>query len=258
MKFLLYLLMVAALIGVAWTSWTITSANNAYRFTEYEAVFDEPSMEEDKAISLEPKLLLLKDWQRPEGPLRVGLQVGHWKNSEVPAELEGLKQNAGGARGGGKYEWEVMLNIALLAADQLRAKGIEVDILPTTVPPDYYADAFIALHADGNLNQSVSGFKIAHPRRDYSGKSASLESILYEQYAAATGFERDPNVTSRMRGYYAFNWRRYEHSIHPMTPAVILETGFLTSPYDQRILIHDPQVAVSGIVQAVLKFLAVD
>lgn len=27
------------------------------------------------------------DWQRPDGPPRVGLQVGHWKTQELPDEL---------------------------------------------------------------------------------------------------------------------------------------------------------------------------
>src|SRR3989344_6629515 len=32
-------------------------------------------------------------WQRPEGSLRVGLQVGHLKNNEAPEELFGLRDN---------------------------------------------------------------------------------------------------------------------------------------------------------------------
>ncbi len=232
--------------------WQVGLANTRQHFTDYEAGFEE-SIENfsSQPIDYNP----YANWQRPAGPLKVALQVGHWQNSEVPEELEGLKKNAGGAQGGGKYEWEVMLNIALLAADILRTHGIEVDVLPTTVPPDYYADAFIALHADGSTDPSVSGFKIASPRRDYSGQSKILEEIMYEKYEEATGLARDPNITSRMRGYYAFNWRRYDHAIHPMTPAVILETGFLTSPADRRILINNTEPVVQGIVAAVLRFL---
>lgn len=255
MKFFIYLFVIGILVGLAAASWTMTSADSDYHYSEYETVFEEIDLSAEKAISLEPKLQLLKDWQRPEGPLKVGLQIGHWKNEEVPVELEGLKKNAGGARGAGKYEWEVMLNVALITADQLRSQGIEVDLLPTTVPPNYYADAFIALHADGNLDTSVTGFKVASPYRDYSNKSKILENSLYEEYAKATGLNEDPNITGRMRGYYAFNWRRYEHSIHPMTPAAILETGFLTSRADQKVLINNPEVVAQGITNAILKFL---
>lgn len=51
-------------------------------------------------------------WKRPDGPLRVGLQAGHWKNNELPDELENLRNYGGGAKGGGMAEWEVNLAIA--------------------------------------------------------------------------------------------------------------------------------------------------
>lgn len=255
MKFFIYLFGGALLIGLASIGWTVTSANYSSRFTEYEAGFEELADENhNQGTDFNP----YANWQRPAGPLKVALQVGHWKNEEVPEEQEGLKANACGARAVGVCEWEVMLNIALLAADVLRAHGLEVDILPTTVPPDYYADVFIALHADGSTDSTVTGFKVASPRRDYSGQSKVLEQIMYEIYEGATGLKRDPNITSRMRGYYAFNWRRYTHAIHPMTPAVILETGFLTSPADRKILINNPELAVQGITDAVLRFLGLN
>ncbi|OGY46338.1 MAG: hypothetical protein A2744_01840 [Candidatus Buchananbacteria bacterium RIFCSPHIGHO2_01_FULL_44_11] len=58
-----------------------------------------------------------------------------------------------------------------------------------------------------------------------------------------------------MRGYYAFNWRRYDHSIHPMTPAIILKTGFLTSLADQKILINNPELSGQGVAGAIFEFL---
>lgn len=255
MKFFGHMILLGLAVGLIAASWTVTRANSISHYSDSENVFDEIDSQEDSAISFEPKLQLLRNWQRPAGPLKVALQVGHWKNEEVPAELDGLKKNAGGAKGGGKYEWEVMLEISLLAADLLRDDGIVVEVLPTTIPPAYYADAFIAIHADGNLDAGVSGFKVASPYRDYSGKSKLLESYMYSEYRKVTGMTVDPNITGRMRGYYAFNWRRYEHAIHPMTPAIILETGFLTNRADQEILIDSPQLVAQGIVQAVLKFL---
>ncbi len=148
------------------------------------------------------------NWQRPAGPLRVGLQAGHWKNSAVPEELSGLKRNGGGASGGGKSEWEVALAIAERTKTLLEAEDIVVDLLPATVPPDYVADAFVSIHADGNNNSLVSGFKVAGPRRDFSGRASALVSALYESYQRETGLDKDANVTRRMSGYYAFNWRR--------------------------------------------------
>lgn len=191
----------------------------------------------------------------PEGPKRVGIQAGHWRNSEVPEELEGLKRNGGGASGGGKREVDVVLQIAEKVKILLEKEGVLVDLLPATVPPDYLADAFVSIHADGNTNTSVSGFKIAGPQRDFSGKSETLARNLRDTYKKATGLSEDSNITRRMSAYYAFNWRRYEHALHPMTPAVIVETGFLTSPSDRKIIVNNQDKVAKGIVDGVLNFL---
>ncbi len=223
--------------------------------SDTEAGFDAPEeMPEEQVLSIEERMRReLADWKRPEGPPRVALQAGHWKAAEAPDELENLRAN--GTSGGGKREWEVNLEIARKAKPLLEARGIVVEILPTTIPPDHYADAFVAIHADGNPDTTVSGYKAAAPRRDLTGSASSLAMLLDLKYEEATGLPYDPNVTRNMRGYYAFNWRRYEHSLHPMTPAAILETGFLTNPRDRRIIVSDQAKAARGLADAVLAFL---
>ena len=57
-----------------------------------------------------------------------------------------------------------------------------------------------------------------------------------------------------MQNYYAFNFRRYEHALHPMTIGVILETGFLTSARDRGVIVDAPERAARGIVDAVTAF----
>lgn len=88
-----------------------------------------------------PNYTPISGWTRPNVPPRVGLQVGHWKNDEVPDELENLRRNTG-ASGGGKMEWEVNYALAIEIEKILENEGIEVDIIPTTVPPNYWADVF--------------------------------------------------------------------------------------------------------------------
>ena len=78
--------------------------------------------------------------------------------------------------------------------------------------------------------------------------------MLEERYGEATGLKRLPTVTRRMQNYYAFNYRRYEHALHPMTIGVILETGFLTSPVDRQLIVEDHDRVARGIVDAVLAF----
>jgi hypothetical protein len=196
----------------------------------------------------------LANWKRPDGPLRVGLQVGHWKNDELPEELENIKKN-GGTSSGGVAEWQVNLKIAQDVKVLLEEKGIVVDLLPATIPPGYWADAFVAIHADGSGDRRVAGFKVASPVWDFSGKAAELQQVIEETYRQLTGFPIDPNVTRNMTSYYAFSWRRFDHSIHPMTPAAILETGFLTNPGEAKTLVKNPMMPAQAIAQALFRFL---
>ncbi|MDZ7778733.1 MAG: hypothetical protein U5R14_02200 [Gemmatimonadota bacterium] len=91
-------------------------------------------------------------------------------------------------------------------------------------------------------------------RRDATGRADRMAALLDESYGSLTGLRRLPTTTRRMRNYYAFNFRRYEHALHPMTIAVILETGFLTSPRDREVILDDPDRAARGIVHAVTRF----
>lgn len=253
MRFRLRVAFVAAALSVALSAASLALAGHWPNFSAGEADFEES----DDALgdATDDPYAWMETWERPPGPPRVGIQIGHWKREELPDEFERLRSRGGGTRGGGRIEWEVNLDIGSRVAELLRREGIVVDVLPATVPQEYVADAFIAIHADGSTNAAASGYKIASPRRDWSGKSELLTGTLIASYGAMTALPRDPNVTRSMRGYYAFNWRRYAHAIHPMTPAVIVELGFLTSPHDQRILVGDPDRAARGIAVGVLRFI---
>jgi N-acetylmuramoyl-L-alanine amidase len=181
--------------------------------------------------------------------------VGHWQNENMPEELKNLELNGGGASWAGLSEREVVLEISKMVQEKLQAEGVLVDLLPATVPKGYLADAFVSIHADGNTNAGVNGYKIAPPRRDYTGLSEALSAAIYETYGLATGLRTDPSVTRRMTAYYAFNWPRYEYAIHPMTPAVIVETGFLTSSVDREIIVNQPERAAVGITDGIMAFL---
>jgi hypothetical protein len=208
---------------------------------------------ENEAPSTDP-YAWLKDWKRPDGPPRVGLQVGHWKNDELPEELSKLIGNTGSS-GGGKSEWEVNFAIAEKTAELLKEKGIQVDILPATIPVQYWADVFVAVHADGSLDRSTTGFKVAGPWRDWSGRSTTLTASIERSYAESTGLIIDPNVSRNMRGYYAFSFWRYKHAVHPMTTSAILETGFLTNANDRKVIVSNPEVSAQGLANGIIKYL---
>lgn len=205
-------------------------------------------------VPIDDPMAWIKDWKRPDAPPTVGIQVGHWKNDELPSELSALIGNTG-ASGGGKTETEINMLIAQDIASILRSYGVTVDVLPATIPPDYWADAFISIHADGSTDPSASGYKIAGPWRDITGKSVQLISLLETYYELATELPKDPNITSNMRGYYAFAWWKYDHTIHPMTTAVIVETGFITSPKDRKIIVNQHSLAAKALATGILAYL---
>ena len=192
------------------------------------------------------------DWTPPEGPVRIALQAGHWRADEAPNELSGLRDN--GTRWEETAEWEVNLEIVRRTGAILEEMGYQIDILPAVVPPSYRAHLFIAVHADGSNNPNASGYRVASPSQDATGRAAQVAALLERSYGEATGIKRLPTTTRRMRNYYAFNFRRYEHALHPMTIAVILETGFLTSLNDRQVIVDDPERAARGIVAAVTAF----
>jgi N-acetylmuramoyl-L-alanine amidase len=193
-----------------------------------------------------------EEWRAPEGPVRIALQVGHWRTEEAPRELSGLRRN--GANWNGLAEWEVNLEIARHTGAMLEEFGYVVDILPAVVPPDYRAHLFIAIHADASNDPGTTGYRVAAPGRDATGRASAFVDLLNRKYGEVTGIRRLPTVTRRMRNYYAFNFRRYEHALHPMTIAVIIETGFLTNADDRKIIVSQPERVARGIVEAITEF----
>jgi N-acetylmuramoyl-L-alanine amidase len=190
----------------------------------------------------------------PPGPRRVGIQAGHWLNDQVPAELGRLQA---GAVGGGKQEWEVNLDVARRTARMLEAAGIQVDLLPSTVPPRYRANAFIALHADGDLTGQFRGFKVARPGfSSLPDIDDRLVDTLNRTYAAGTELPRDDeHISLRMRYYYAFNSRRFCHAVAPGVPQAIVEMAYLTSSVDRSVLIGTPDRLARGLADGIQAFL---
>jgi N-acetylmuramoyl-L-alanine amidase len=188
--------------------------------------------------------------------VRVGIQAGHWKVEDAPSEMPSLVYE-GGASVSGVDEWRVNLDIANLVADILRGKGITVDVLPATIPEGYHADAFIAIHQDGNDDTSVSGFKVASSEYDTTGKADTLKADVIDLYSKVTSLVLDPDqsVSDDMTGYYAFNFTKYTHAIDSSTPGIIVECGFLTNSQDRYLLTHSTNTVAEGLAEGIEKFL---
>jgi N-acetylmuramoyl-L-alanine amidase len=147
-------------------------------------------------------------------------------------------------------EAEVNAAVTVLAAERLRRAGADVTILEEYDErlEGLQADVLLSIHADSCID--ASGYKSAHhvyspiPRTEQR-----LIDCIDQHYASETGLELHPNtVTHNMTEYYAFG------RIDPLTPAVILELGFLGG--DQELLTQHTPIVAKGVADSLLCFLA--
>ncbi len=199
------------------------------------------------------------DWlrrgaNRAAGPVRVGLQVGHLHASEQPDELADLRYSTGG-HANGFDEVDANLAVGEALAERLEARGFEVDLLPATVPPGYSADLVLSLHADSSPDPRRSGYKSAHFVPARNPHEAILKVAVDRAMLLGTGMDDDDrNVSGNMLQYYAFNHRRFRHSVARSTPALIVELGYLSHPQDLRLL-RRPDELAAALERGVLGYL---
>ncbi len=191
------------------------------------------------------------------GPPRVGVQIGHDGVEAHPVELGHLRGNTGGFALG-RSELSVNRAVAAALKGQLGASGVTVDLLRATPPAGYHADLVLSLHTD-SLDAEVAaarrGYKSAHFRPPRSPLEPRLKRLIDANYLGATRLPDDTvNTTGAMLEYYAFNFRRYRASVHPATPALIVELGYLSSPADAALLGRPRRVA-EGLRSGVVAFL---
>ncbi len=191
---------------------------------------------------------------RWRGPVRVGLQVGHLDATAQPEELASLRVSTG-AHWDGVDEVDVNAAIVEELAGRLRDRGIVVDVLPATVPPRYRADLFLSIHVDANADEDRNGYKSAHFVPVRNPHELVLKLKVDRAVLAGTPLaDDDGNVTGNMFRYYAFNNRRFRHAVHPRTPGLLVELGYLSNPADGRLL-EDPSLVVSAIERGVVEYL---
>lgn len=74
------------------------------------------------------------NWQKAEGPIKIGIQIGHLLEEELPFELRNLDTD-GGAQLGSLKEVEINKLIAYQVKKLLEEKGYQVEILSAILPP---------------------------------------------------------------------------------------------------------------------------
>lgn len=183
----------------------------------------------------------------------VALQAGHWQTSQMPDEFARLRTSTGSTAGGVR-EVDLNVDIAHRVAEYLRSWGNEAYVLPSTIPPAYRADAFVAIHSDGNNNKSARGYKVATYYRDWVASNMLVQE-LQDEYGKQTGMPLDWRITDNMRGYYAFNSGLYEYTIAEDTPGAVFEMGFLSNDQDRRFMIEQRDLVARAIALGIARFL---
>ena len=74
-----------------------------------------------------------------------------------------------------------------------------------------------------------------------------MRECIGENFGANVPLPRSYNITEDMSQYHA--WRK----IHPLTPGIILEMGYMLA--DQDILTEDPDLLARAIVDGILCFI---
>lgn len=221
-----------ALVGMFTVYWYFTPAvGEAQAVAQSSQGLSAPLFKEIPSRPVQQRL------RQSPGPLRVGIVIGH------------AGFDSGAVCSDGLTEVTVNTTIAALVAENLRARGIPVDLLDEFDPRlnSYSATALISIHADSCVyyNEFATGYKIAGS--SFTDSSA-LESCVESVYKEVTGLPYHANtITPHMTDYHAFR------TIAPGTPAIIVETGFMN--LDRQILTVQADIPARGITNGILCYL---
>lgn len=142
--------------------------------------------------------------------------------------------------------------VATRVVNNLEALNFTVDMLDEFDPRlvDYRADALVSIHANSciDFGELVTGFIVSKSdARPDTGNDVFLRECIALNYAANIPLERSYNETEDMINNHA--WRK----IHPLTPGVILEMGFMLA--DQEVLTSQHDLLAHAITMGILCYL---
>ncbi len=191
--------------------------------------------------------------------LRIAIVSGHWSGDTHPANVV---PDTGAVCDDGLKEVDINKAVADKVVALLKRKGWQVDLLQEfdqklkSDQPDYAPSVFLAIHSDSCVSGPnfpfATGYKIAHAEpSDNPQEDDRLVACLRRDYEAQVkGYNLSFNqntITTSMTEYHAF------HQIVKMTPAAIIELGFIGN--DRLILTRHQDELAAGIVDGLTAFL---
>ncbi len=181
----------------------------------------------------------------PKWHYRIGILAGH----------RGRDSGAVCLNNYGEVELrEVDINFAVAqrVMANLKAENFAVDLLDENDPrlDNYQAAAVVSIHANTckDFGELVTGYMIAKAEaRPDHGVDAFLRECVGLNYGALVPLQRTYNLTVDMTNYHVFR------AIHPLTPAVILEMGFMLA--DREVLTTQSDLLAHAITNGIRCFL---
>ncbi len=186
---------------------------------------------------VEPTLAVTPNWLQ-----RIGIVAGH----------RGPENDPGAVCDDGLTEAEINFDVAQRIVSNLRARNYTVDLLDEFDPrlDNYQAAALISIHANTcqDFGEVVSGYLVAKAAaRPDSGIDTILAECIAQNYEQLVPLERRFTLTLDMTDYHTFR------EIHPLTPASIMELGFMLA--DRELLTQQPDLLAQAITNGVICFL---
>ncbi len=174
---------------------------------------------------------------------RIGIISGH----------RGPQNDPGAVCPDGLTEASINFEVATRVVRSLRSLGYSVDLLDEFDArlDNYRAAALVSIHANTcrDFGERVSGFLVAKAAvRPSGGVDDLLAECIALHYGRIIGIERRFNLTRDMTDYHTFR------EIHPLTPAAIIELGFMKD--DREILTTRQDDMAQALVEGVLCFLS--
>ena len=175
---------------------------------------------------------------------RIGIVSGH----------RGPENDPGAVCDDGLTEAEINFSVAQMIVTDLRSRGYTVDLLDEfdSRLEGFQGAALVSIHVNDCTDYGVgvaSGYLVARAAaRPPGGFDDVLAECIALHYGRITQKQRLFSLTLDMTDYHTFR------EIHPLTPAAIIELGFLRN--DREMLTqHQPDMA-SGIIDGILCFLS--
>lgn len=192
-----------------------------------------------------PTIAPTPNWARTIGIVSGHRGPGQFASYDPGAVCEdGLREN------------DINFAVASKVVLALRQRGYSVLLLDEFDPrlEDFQAAALVSIHSNTCAlieNTAPSGFLVAKAAaKPAEGPDDQLAGCIGALYGQITGMYWRPGATNHMTDYHSFR------EIHPLTPGVILELGFMLG--DREKLTNQQDMLARGITEGILCYLEPD